>query len=143
LPVKKNLNKIFFKKISNFLACNTATHECPQKNFSPICPAVWPAIDNIYMHVLFDYIVLLCSPYSPYYVTRTSANGSAVYWSRNFRIYHVSYYSPFYFSFTVPLRSSYLMSFWSFFSLILFCYSLSTIYIIKQDINIYIYICCV
>ena len=28
--------------------------------------------------------------YSPYYVTRTSANGSAVNWSRDFRLYHVT-----------------------------------------------------
>ena len=30
--------------------------ECPQKNFSPFGPAVWPAIGNIYMNVLFYYI---------------------------------------------------------------------------------------
>ena len=29
-------------------------------------------------------------PYSPYYVTRTSANGSAVYWSCDFSLYHVT-----------------------------------------------------
>ena len=28
--------------------------------------------------------------YSPNYVTRTSANGSAVYWSRDFRLYYVT-----------------------------------------------------
>ena len=29
-------------------------------------------------------------PYSPSYVTRTSANGSAVYWSRDFRDQHTA-----------------------------------------------------
>ena len=29
-------------------------------------------------------------PYSPNYVTRTSANGSAVYWSCDFSLYHVT-----------------------------------------------------
>jgi len=32
-----------------------ANPECPQ-NFSPIGPAVWPAIRNIYTNVLFYYI---------------------------------------------------------------------------------------
>ena len=30
---------------------------------------------------------IIDSPYSPYYVTRTSANGSAVNWSRDFRLF--------------------------------------------------------
>ena len=30
------------------------------------------------------------NPYSPYYVTSTSANGSAVYWSRDFRMYNLT-----------------------------------------------------
>ena len=37
--------------------------------------------------------VITYSPFGPYYVTRTSANGSAVYWSqwsRDFRLYHVT-----------------------------------------------------
>ena len=29
-------------------------------------------------------------PYSPYYVIRTSANGSAVCWSCDFRLYHMT-----------------------------------------------------
>ena len=39
------------------VAYNTpATHECPQKNFSLIGPAVWPAIGNIY---IYECLVLL------------------------------------------------------------------------------------
>jgi len=34
--------------------------------------------------------IITYSPYCPYYVTRTSANGSAVYWSRDFHLYHVT-----------------------------------------------------
>ena len=30
---------------------------------------------------------ITCSPNSPYYVSRTWANSSAVYWSRDFRLY--------------------------------------------------------
>ena len=34
--------------------------------------------------------IIKYSPYGPCYVTRTSANGSAVYWSRDFRLYHAT-----------------------------------------------------
>ena len=34
--------------------------------------------------------IITYSPYCPYYVPRTSANGSAVYWSHDFRLYHVT-----------------------------------------------------
>ena len=34
--------------------------------------------------------IIIYSPYSPYYVTRTSANDSAVQWSRDFRLYHMT-----------------------------------------------------
>ena len=45
-----------------------------------------------YFAFLIDIIdnIITYSPYSLYYVTRASANGSAVYWSRNFRLYHVT-----------------------------------------------------
>jgi len=38
-----------------------------------------------YFEFLIDIIdnIITYSPYSPYYVTRFSANGSAVYWSRD------------------------------------------------------------
>ena len=39
---------------------------------------------------LIDNIITYNSPYSPYYVTRTSANGSAVYWSREFLLYRLT-----------------------------------------------------
>ena len=47
------------------------------------------------------------SLYSPDYVTKTSANGNAVYWSRDTRI---SAYTPFHFSFTVPLSTQNLIN---------------------------------
>ena len=70
--------------------------------------------------ILIDKIdnIITFSTYSPYYVTRTSANGSAVYWSRDFRLYHGTMilhyhwlkfwwrntdYTPFHISFSVPL----------------------------------------
>ena len=34
--------------------------------------------------------IITYSPYSPYYVTRTSTNGNVVYWSRDFRLYYVT-----------------------------------------------------
>ena len=36
---------------------------------------------------IIDIIITSVYPYSLYCVTRTSANGSAVYWSRDFRLY--------------------------------------------------------
>ena len=39
-----------------------------------------------FLHVAFLLDIIDNSPYSPYYVTGTSANDSAVYWSRDFRI---------------------------------------------------------
>ena len=46
---------------------------------------------NFYFAFLIDIIdnIITFNPYCPYYVTRTSANGSAVYLSRDFRLYHV------------------------------------------------------
>ena len=38
---------------------------------------------------IIDFIIIF-TPYSLYYVTKTSANGRAVYWSRDFRLYHVT-----------------------------------------------------
>ena len=49
----------------------------------------------LYFHFSFfiDIIdnIITFNPYSPYYVPmRTSANGSAACWSRDFRLYHVT-----------------------------------------------------
>ena len=49
----------------------------------------------LYFHFSFliDIIdnIITFNPYSPYYVTMsTSANGSAAYWSRDFRLYNVT-----------------------------------------------------
>ena len=45
-----------------------------------------------YFAFLIDIIdnIITYSPHSPYYVTITSANGSAVYWSRDFHLYHLA-----------------------------------------------------
>jgi len=47
---------------------------------------------NFYFAFLFDiiYNIITYSPYSPYFVTRPSSNGSALYWSRDFRLYDVT-----------------------------------------------------
>ena len=44
-------------------------------------------ISNFYFAFLIDKIdnIITYSPYSSYYVNRTLANGSAVFWSRDFR----------------------------------------------------------
>ena len=57
---------------------------------------------------LIDNIISF-SPYSPYYVTRTSANGKVVYWSRDFRIVQCLRFSGFfpYHPFIFPLQSHY------------------------------------
>ena len=46
------------KKKFNFFSLYhpPATHECPQKNFSPTGQAVWPDIGYKYTNVLFYYI---------------------------------------------------------------------------------------
>ena len=46
----------------------------------------------IFFAFLIDIInnIITYSPYSLYYVTRTSANDSAVYWSHDFRLYRVT-----------------------------------------------------
>ena len=61
---------------------------------------------NFYFAFLIDNIITY-SLYSPYYVSKTSANGNAVYWSRDTRI---SAYTPFHFSFTVPLSTQNLIN---------------------------------
>ena len=51
---EKNWRKKFEKKIRIFSTYNTPGHPwVSTKNFSPIGPAVWPAVRNIYMNVLF------------------------------------------------------------------------------------------
>ena len=54
------------------------------------------------------------NPYSPYYVTSTSANGSAVYWSRDFRMYNLTtildYYCDVFFTFLLHYWSKKLLS---------------------------------
>ena len=51
-PRKKKFEKNVMKKIWK----KTLTiHECPQKNFSPFGPAVWPAIGNIYYYRFISY----------------------------------------------------------------------------------------
>jgi len=51
------LNKKILKKQFRILAYNTPRHPwVSTKNFSPIGPAVWPAIRNIYTNVSFYYI---------------------------------------------------------------------------------------
>ena len=50
---KKNFGNKIEKKFDFFsLLHPSATHECPQKNFRPICPAIC----NMYINVLFYYI---------------------------------------------------------------------------------------
>ena len=64
-------------------------------------------IDNSITYSLYS----VQSPKSQYYVTKTSSNGSAVYWSRDTRDnnsadFQISAYNPFHFSFTVPLKGA-------------------------------------
>ena len=55
-----------------------------------------------FFHFYFAFLIYIIDniityrPYSPYYVTSASANGSAVYWSRDFRLYHVRQMSHMY-----------------------------------------------
>ena len=39
---------------------------------------------------IIDNVIKYYSPYSSYYVTITSANSSTVYWSHDFRLYHMT-----------------------------------------------------
>ena len=48
-------------------------------------------IFNFYFAFLIDIIdIITYGQYSPYYVTQTSANGSAVYWSSDFRLFQIA-----------------------------------------------------
>ena len=53
--------------------------EHENRRFAPVI------IFNFYFAFLIDVIdnIITYSLYSPYYVTKTSANGSALYWSRD------------------------------------------------------------
>ena len=58
----KKYFKNFEKKISSFFSLLHGATRCPQKNFSSIGQAVWSAIRNKDMNVLFFYIDDCTSP---------------------------------------------------------------------------------
>jgi len=46
---------------------------------------------SIYNYLIFIlHFIITFYPYSPYYVTSTSANGSAVYWSHDYCLFYVT-----------------------------------------------------
>ena len=47
-------------------------------------------LNNFFYFAFLIDIIDIIIRYCPYYFTRTSANGSAVYQSRNFRLYHMT-----------------------------------------------------
>ena len=70
--------------MSIFLAFNTPGYPwVSTKKFSPIGPAVWPAIRNIYMNILFYYIDYLLAEGSG--VARGEKNWKIKIWKKNWK----------------------------------------------------------
>ena len=70
------------QQISNQSEKNDIPQEPENLRFAPV-------IIFYYWAFLIDIIDNIIT-YNPYYVTRTSANGSAVNWSSDFCLYHVT-----------------------------------------------------
>ena len=72
------------QQISNQSEKNDIPQEPENLRFAPVIIFYYWA----FLIYIIDNIITYC-PNSPYYVTRTTANGSAVKWSLDFRLYHV------------------------------------------------------
>ena len=108
-----NLNKSFnIQQICNQSENDDISQEPENLRLAPII--IFFILHFAFLIDIIDNIIT----YILYYVTRTSANSSAVYWSRDFRLYHVTMilhyhwlkfwwrntdYTPFHISFSVPL----------------------------------------
>ena len=79
-----SITQIIFNKYAN----KTENDDIPQPHRSLRISGLL-LLCFFYVAFLLDIIenIITYCPYCRYYVTRTSVNGSAVYWSRDFRLY--------------------------------------------------------